>query len=215
MRWLPGRQRPGRRERDIGSDLAVANPPPHAPARRSRALTAAPPTRSMARQKVKVAPRDASSWNPFRDRMRTSQRAETANAPAQSPHHERTQSVCQGPQNALSNSRYYECKLLYPGSFSHRYSHEKKSRCERRIGRRAGLGFAVITILVIGVKSSRQAGSAPHAEGYRKSLLSSASSSVTWIPRFTTWPLLSTRIIVGSVRIPISFAKRLSKPPGS
>jgi len=46
-------------------------------------------------------------------------------------------------------------------------------------------------------------------------LPTSRSSSVMWTLRLTTWPSLPTRIIVGSVRMPSSLARRLSSPPGS
>ncbi len=50
---------------------------------------------------------------------------------------------------------------------------------------------------------------------YFKCDFSSDSSSVMCTLRFTTFPLSSTRIMVGSVRIPISLARRPSNPPAS
>ena len=51
--------------------------------------------------------------------------------------------------------------------------------------------------------------------GYRKSFFSSPSSPPTSTLRLITRPRRSTSNMVGSVRIPSSLARRLSKPPSS
>ena len=53
------------------------------------------------------------------------------------------------------------------------------------------------------------------ARFYRRRFFSSPSISETWMLRLTTFPFSSTRIMVGSVRIPISVANRPSSPPAS